>query len=300
MSFDIVVRSYYEIFNVSRSASRSEIRAAYISLMKRHHPDIGVNSQSASSKVALFNRCYAVLRDPVKRAEYDDSLARESAVVRARAEHHQELVATKVPRRTWRFPLPLLVVAAAIVLLCLGWEARSPNYEAGSFLGWGNTPVPRQPRQALRSTEVASRARIATMVSTDQAIVISERCFDAARVEKDLAAVRLCIIFDDAFLYWRQNANGYDSLPVYFATEPTRMRHLDALGEADEAAENELAELRNVTFRALLAQLRGTANESEAAAATGGDEQTSAAAEQQPVPKWHKERAQNSLARVHI
>ena len=65
-----MTRTYYEIFGVSRTATGDEIRTAYIGLMKQYHPDVA--DEPADSKapemVALLNRCYAVLRDPRKRA----------------------------------------------------------------------------------------------------------------------------------------------------------------------------------------------------------------------------------------
>jgi hypothetical protein len=119
---------------------------------------------------------------------------------------------------------------------------------------WGRAAATARPLRPLRAQEIAGATRLATTVSTGDAERISNGCFDAAQQDLDVTAAKLCIIFDDAFLYWRQNASDYDTMPLYFRDEVTRMRHLDALGGTEEA-ERTLAELRDLTFRALLSQL---------------------------------------------
>jgi hypothetical protein len=60
---------YYEILNISRSASADEIRSSWLNLMKIYHPDkIGDWGLNIAKRL---NEAYEVLRDPVKRKEYD-------------------------------------------------------------------------------------------------------------------------------------------------------------------------------------------------------------------------------------
>jgi DnaJ-class molecular chaperone len=68
--------NYYELLEVSETASPEVIRAAYRALAKKYHPDVykGADRQQVMSTV---NAAYSVLSDPVKRAEYDWKLARE-------------------------------------------------------------------------------------------------------------------------------------------------------------------------------------------------------------------------------
>jgi curved DNA-binding protein CbpA len=49
------------------------IRAAYHALMRRYHPDADPTEEGAERSRAI-NEAYAVLRDPAKRARYDESL----------------------------------------------------------------------------------------------------------------------------------------------------------------------------------------------------------------------------------
>lgn len=63
-------RDYYETLNVSRGASKGEIRAAYRGLARQYHPDVN-KSADAESKFKEFNEAYEVLSDDNKRARYD-------------------------------------------------------------------------------------------------------------------------------------------------------------------------------------------------------------------------------------
>jgi len=64
-------RDYYGILGVSRSASQDEIKRAYRAMAKKFHPDRNPNDPSAEQKFKEVQQAYNVLRDPQKRAEYD-------------------------------------------------------------------------------------------------------------------------------------------------------------------------------------------------------------------------------------
>lgn len=68
---------YYAILGVPRSAAEEEIRRAYRSLARRHHPDRPGGNQQL---MAIINRAYEVLGEAGRRAEYDASLKREAQV----------------------------------------------------------------------------------------------------------------------------------------------------------------------------------------------------------------------------
>jgi len=66
----------YELLEVSREATKDEIKAKYRELAKKYHPDRHVNSTNAEREKAenLFkaiNNAYEVLIDDDRRAEYD-------------------------------------------------------------------------------------------------------------------------------------------------------------------------------------------------------------------------------------
>ena len=64
-------RTLYEVLEVSRHASQETIRAAWVSLNKRYHPDTGVVDEE---KIKAINAAYDVLKDVNKRAVYDRTL----------------------------------------------------------------------------------------------------------------------------------------------------------------------------------------------------------------------------------
>jgi hypothetical protein len=64
---------YYRILGVNPGCSQEEIKQAYRSLAKRHHPDVN-RSAKASETMKRINIAYAILADPHKRKEYDDNL----------------------------------------------------------------------------------------------------------------------------------------------------------------------------------------------------------------------------------
>jgi DnaJ-class molecular chaperone len=64
-------RDYYEILGVSRSASPDEIKRAYRAAAKKYHPDRNPDNAAAEQKFKDVQQAYSVLRDPKKRADYD-------------------------------------------------------------------------------------------------------------------------------------------------------------------------------------------------------------------------------------
>jgi len=61
------VADYYDVLEVSPRARQSVIDKAYRALMREDHPDQGGDARKAQ----LLNEAYEVLRDPIKRREYD-------------------------------------------------------------------------------------------------------------------------------------------------------------------------------------------------------------------------------------
>ncbi|MEX0788928.1 MAG: J domain-containing protein [Anaerolineales bacterium] len=64
-------RDYYQILGVPRGADAAEIKRAYRKLAVKFHPDKNPGDAKAEEKFKQINEAYAVLRDPGKRAKYD-------------------------------------------------------------------------------------------------------------------------------------------------------------------------------------------------------------------------------------
>ena len=65
--------SYYSLLGVGRDATKAEIKSAFLTLSKLHHPDLNPASKSeeAHQKFREINEAYSVLMDPARRSTYD-------------------------------------------------------------------------------------------------------------------------------------------------------------------------------------------------------------------------------------
>jgi len=63
-------QDYYAILGVPRSATQDEIKRAYRKLARKHHPDVSKDAD-AEARFKELGEAYAVLKDPEKRAAYD-------------------------------------------------------------------------------------------------------------------------------------------------------------------------------------------------------------------------------------
>ena len=63
-------KDYYKIMGVARDASQDEIKRAYRKLARKYHPDVSKEPQ-AEARFKELGEAYEVLKDPEKRAAYD-------------------------------------------------------------------------------------------------------------------------------------------------------------------------------------------------------------------------------------
>lgn len=63
-------KDYYATLGVEPSAGEAEIKTAYRRLARKYHPDVSKEA-GAEDKFKAVNEAYEALRDPEKRAAYD-------------------------------------------------------------------------------------------------------------------------------------------------------------------------------------------------------------------------------------
>ncbi len=63
-------KDYYNTLGISRDASQDEVKRAYRKLARKYHPDVSTESD-ADTRFKEVGEAYEVLKDPEKRAAYD-------------------------------------------------------------------------------------------------------------------------------------------------------------------------------------------------------------------------------------
>lgn len=81
------VNDYYKVMGVASDASAQEIKTAYRRLARQYHPDLNKDAD-AEAKFKNVGAAYEVLKDPKKRAEYDQGRLFESRSSAAHAGSH--------------------------------------------------------------------------------------------------------------------------------------------------------------------------------------------------------------------
>jgi len=63
-------KDYYQVMGVARDASQDDIKRAYRKLARKYHPDVS-KEKDAEEKFKELQEAHEVLKDPEKRAAYD-------------------------------------------------------------------------------------------------------------------------------------------------------------------------------------------------------------------------------------
>ena len=71
-------KDYYKVLGVDRDATQDDIKRAYRKLARKYHPDVS-KEVDAEKKFKEVGEAYEVLKDPEKRAAYDQLGSRYQA-----------------------------------------------------------------------------------------------------------------------------------------------------------------------------------------------------------------------------
>ena len=66
------MKNYYDTLNLNKNATKQEIKAAYLKLAKKHHPDVN-KSPSAKQKFQEIQDAYENLMNPNPKTTYQSS-----------------------------------------------------------------------------------------------------------------------------------------------------------------------------------------------------------------------------------
>jgi curved DNA-binding protein CbpA len=129
----------YAVLGVDRSASAAEIRAAYLALVARYHPDRHQGNpleDLAGQRMAEINQAYELLSDPARRAAFDLG-ERDAGPAAGGAPGRASGVPTS-PGVKWALvilALPLLIGVAVALLRVLIRLGSGLAGELGAFRG---------------------------------------------------------------------------------------------------------------------------------------------------------------------
>ena len=154
--------NHYEILEVSPKASAEVIRAAYKSLMQRHHPDKSPMDAAMAERAAQIVQAYELLSDPVRRAEYDRELyasefelAEHLPVDARKLARARASTVRRIPERNNRFVWYAGLILA--VIFFSGWSIKamlSKDLSSESGLVTTHSNLKREIPELLRDVTV--------------------------------------------------------------------------------------------------------------------------------------------------
>ncbi len=262
-------QNHYKVLGVSPEASPLEIRAAYVHLLKRHHPDRAGPDEGAENSIEVQRivGAYRILKDPASRAKYDAAM-RQLTVFKPRFRRERKRVKPELAR-AWtfdrtrkRFKLDTEMISYALMFLA---AAAGLQLLVSRILQTGSSHSPRVAAGASQVRELAAHlplevaVRNAGMMSGPEASNYSSRCFAAARRDRNPAAADQCVGFDMAYVYWRETMGGPLVMDPYFQPEAMGSRARNAFNRLSPAdAMARVQSLRAATLSAIMQSPRPT------------------------------------------
>lgn len=96
-------RDFYQVLGIAQDASPAAIRAAFVRLSKRHHPDLAGGDDDLPGRLQDVQQAYRCLSDSAARAAHDRALDESKRLHLAR----QRALQQRLYRYDRRHPRPL-------------------------------------------------------------------------------------------------------------------------------------------------------------------------------------------------
>jgi curved DNA-binding protein CbpA len=281
-----MTRTLYAVLNVAPDADPAVIEAAYKALMKKYHPDrLGGAHTGDERRAAEINEAFQILRDPNRRAHYDENARAKVDQLRRNAyAAPPPIYKTQASQRRgsrWPSLLLLLILGGA---LYYAWqetdgfqrEVVSANPFSGRATASGAS------RAAVRIADVERAVAQFDTIRSKSGLLgltaFSQDCFASQARSMSIAELDFCVAFDHAAAAYGARIAG-DDLPQLPRFEPAELdiRHQSAarlVATDDQWINARLMQLRSMTEEHLKpadqrAQPRPSAEESLAPAAAG-------------------------------
>ena len=263
-----MTKSLYAILNVAPDADPAVVEAAYKALMKKHHPDHRMDDPEGARRTAAeINEAFHILKDPVKRAEYDaaERVRRETIRRNALAEVSRPYQPLPMPlpprRRRSKWPALFMIAAASLAVLFI-WRGSDAALGGGSDF----------PPLIIGRAENSGKLAPVDGADVDRAVVefgrIKERsgliglsafsrdCFAAQSRSERASDFDFCVAFDKAASTYGIDFPSRNYLPQLPRFEPREInrRHAAAgkqLSNDDDLIRGRIAQVDILTSQRL-------------------------------------------------
>lgn len=248
--------NYYDLLGVSPTATTAEIKARYLAMMRRNHPDVN-SSPMANRRAAELNEAFRCLTNPDSRRRHDELLARrraEAISMRSASLSRERRRTALAVRRKRPFYKRYAAQIAAVVLLAgtllAGWQIEKTlqSQIASDRLVEADRSDDSETRLAVAAiSEASAREAQAMPVVSRGAVVSGVNAFKRISASEDAGAVRaaslechdeaslefaswdtldFCVAFDRAaFLAYARNPADAE-ISSYFTDQHDRAAHL--------------------------------------------------------------------------
>ena len=171
--------NYYELLEVSPNASKEVLRAAYKSLMQRHHPDKHQADSAMASRAALIAQAYGVLSDAGQRAAYDAQL--KQAAVRPALPTGYTVPRPRRPAAPaptsngYLWLLAIVILAAGGLMWSLSSKKKPAPPSATAVLLTGAPALPDKPHSAepAKTSPAATEVRKLSLLGSELRVVLA-------------------------------------------------------------------------------------------------------------------------------